>query len=217
MRILQVAPYFAPAYAYGGPPETVHKLSKALADRGHEVSVLTSDAFSATARQPERHSTNDLDVYYLRNLSNYLAWKHQMFLPLGTNAFLRRHAREFDIIHVHSFRTYQNIVVRQHALGAGIPYILSAHGSVPRIVRMKLVKSLFDSIVGQDVLEDAAHLIAVSNAEQQQYETMGVPASKIAVIPNGIDAEQYSSLPPGSILPPAWFGREETCHLPRSA
>ena len=51
MRILQVAPYFAPAYSYGGPPETVHKLCEALANRGHEVVVLTTDAFNSTERQ----------------------------------------------------------------------------------------------------------------------------------------------------------------------
>src|SRR2546427_1630165 len=83
MRILQVAPYFAPAYSYGGPPETVHKLCEALANRGHEVVVLTTDAFNSTGRQQVRHMANGLDVYYLRNVSNYLAWTHQLFLPLG--------------------------------------------------------------------------------------------------------------------------------------
>lgn len=195
MRILQVAPYFAPAYAYGGPPETVHKLSKALVDRGHDVTVLTTDAFSSAARQPATRRTEGMNIYYLRNVSNYLAWRHQLFLPLGMGSFLRERMKEFDIVHVHSFRTYQNVAVRQHARHTGIPYVLSAHGSSPRIVRKKVAKRIFDTIVGEDVLHDAAKLIAISKAELRQYEAMGVPASKIAVIPNGIDAGQYSTLP----------------------
>jgi len=217
MRILEVTPYFAPAYSYGGPPETVHRLCEALAGRGHEVTVLTTDAFSSIKRQTRRHTVGSLEVFYLPNLSNYLAWNHQLFLPSGTRAFLRSHAKTFDIIHVHSFRTYQNVVVRQHALRTNTPYLLSAHGSVPRIVRKKLAKTVFDSIVGQSVLQDAARLIAVSNAEERQYETMGVPSSKIAVIPNGIDAQQYSLLPPrGSFSGPHGLaGRKVVTYLGR--
>jgi len=73
--------------------------------------------------------------------------------------------------------------------------VLSAHGSVPRIVRKKLAKSVFDRIAGNQVLRDAAALIAVSSAELRQYEAMGVPAARVAVIPNGIDAGQYAALP----------------------
>lgn len=196
MRILQVTPYFAPAYAYGGPPETVHRLSEALAERGHDLTVLTTDAFSATKRYAEKHTTGNPDIYYLRNVSNYLAWNFQFFLPLATGTFLQRHTHDFDVIHLHSFRTYQDVVVRRHALRAGIPYVFSAHGSMPRIVRMKLAKGLFDSVVGRSVLNDAAVLIAVSSAELRQYQAMDVPASKVAIIPNGIDAAQYSVLPP---------------------
>ena len=44
MRILQVIPSFYPALAYGGPIQSVYRLSCQLARRGHEVRVLTTDA-----------------------------------------------------------------------------------------------------------------------------------------------------------------------------
>ena len=204
MRILQITPYFAPAYSYGGPPETVHKLSQALAKLGHEVTVLTTDAFSSTKRQSLKHETNSLDVYYLRNLSNYLAWNHQLFLPLGTRGFLRKRGKNFDIIHLHSFRTYQNVVAWREARHFGTPYVFSAHGSIPRIVRKRLAKSLFDVIAGRRFLHDASRLIAVSRAELLQYREMGVSPSKIVVIPNGIDAGQYSQLPPRGSFSSQW-------------
>ncbi len=196
MRILEVVPYFAPAYAYGGPPETVHKLCKALVDRGNEVTVLTTDTLGPNTRQRSMHRTNKLDIYYLRNVSNYLAWNHQMFLPIGIRTFLQARQDSFDIIHTHSFRTYQSVLIRQYATRKGIPYVLSAHGSVPPIVRKKLAKRLFDQLIGRSLLEDAEVLIALSRAEVLQYESMGVPSSKINVIPNGIDPQEFSTLPP---------------------
>src|SRR2546428_3370738 len=119
-----------------------------------------------------------------------------MFLPLATKSFLRKRIGHFDIIHIHSYRTFQNIVIRQHSVATGTPYVLSAHGSAPRIVRKRLAKSLFDSIIGRSILRDAARLVAVSGSELQQYRAMGVCSSKIAVIPNGIDASLYSLPPP---------------------
>ena len=44
MRILQVIPSFYPAHVYGGPIQSVYRLSCQLARRGHEVRVLTTDA-----------------------------------------------------------------------------------------------------------------------------------------------------------------------------
>src|SRR5207249_9135081 len=197
MHILQVTPYFAPAYSYGGPPTSVHHLSKALAERGHKLTILTSDALDSTSRQPTKRAKNGLDIYYLKNLSNYLAWNHQLFLPFATHAFLRKRLTEFDVVHMHMFRTYQNIAVRRHSQRVGVPYVLSAHGSFPRIVRKRLAKGLYDIIVGQSVVRDASRLIAVAEAEARQYQTMGVPVSKIEVIPNGIAASEFLGLPEG--------------------
>src|SRR5947208_661867 len=195
MNILHVVPYFAPAFAYGGPPTSVSQLCRALAKRGHHLTVLTTDALTSTERQSDKHACDGLDVYYQRNLSNYLAWNHQLFLPLGTNKFLRQKLGQFDIVHLHMYRTYQNIIVRKQALRGKIPYVFSAHGTVPRIVRKKLAKAVFDEIVGRRILEDASGLTALSQAEVVQYEAMGIPTSRISTIPNGIDHEEFAALP----------------------
>ena len=43
MRILHVVPSYIPAWRYGGPIHSVHGLCKALARRGHEVGVATTN------------------------------------------------------------------------------------------------------------------------------------------------------------------------------
>ena len=47
LHVLQVSPYFPPTWAYGGIPRIVHGLSRALVQRGHRISVWTTDAFDA--------------------------------------------------------------------------------------------------------------------------------------------------------------------------
>ena len=50
MRILQVTPYFAPAWAYGGPPRVMTDYAVGLAALGHQVDVFTTDVLDAEHR-----------------------------------------------------------------------------------------------------------------------------------------------------------------------
>ncbi len=43
MRILHVVPSYLPAVRYGGPIFTVHGLCRALAAKGHELQVFTTN------------------------------------------------------------------------------------------------------------------------------------------------------------------------------
>jgi glycosyltransferase involved in cell wall biosynthesis len=196
MRILQVTPYFAPAWAYGGPPRIVYELSRELVRSGHSVTVLTSDAHDGLHRNPERREEMDgIRVVRLKNMSNYLAWHDQLFLPRGTSRFLHNHLREFDLVHLHMYRTYQNLAVHAASHKTGVPYVFSAHGSLSRIMRRRNSKAIFDALQGNRVLRDARRLIAVSNAEREQYEAAGVASNRISVVGHGIDNDLYRDLP----------------------
>jgi len=50
LRILHVTPYYEHAWAYGGIPRVAANLCRALARRGHHVSVCTTDARDAHSR-----------------------------------------------------------------------------------------------------------------------------------------------------------------------
>ena len=47
MRLLHVVPTYAPAWKHGGPIRSVHGLCRALAQRGHQVVVFTTDIDTA--------------------------------------------------------------------------------------------------------------------------------------------------------------------------
>lgn len=200
MKILQVTPYFAPAWAYGGPPRSVYELSRELVRRGHSVTVLTTDAHDEETRERQRgENIEGVEVHRFRNISNHLAWHQQLFLPMGVGAYLQRHLRNFDLVHLNMFQTLLNVVVHRFAVRDDIPFVLSARGTVSHIVRYRAAKALFDIAAGKRLLRDARKVIALSNAEKIQYESAGVPASKIAIVFNGIDSAAYHDLPsPGA-------------------
>ena len=170
-------------------------MARALSQRGHDVRVVTTDACSPTARIEPSTSNYGLDVRRLKNLNNYLAWHQHLFLPIGLGRTLSAAIANTDIVHVHEFRTLLSVAVRKQCRKFGVPYILSAHGSVLRLVNKIPWKAAFDADFGHQILHGAAHVIAISDAERRQYESVGVETEKIRIIPNGIDRTEFENLP----------------------
>jgi len=107
-----------------------------------------------------------------------------------------REVRNFDIVHIHGYRTFQNLVIYHFVKKYKIPYVLQAHGSLPRTMVKKKLKLVYDLFFGYRLLRDASKVVALSRVEADQYRAMGVPEEKIEVIPNGIDLSEYAELPP---------------------
>jgi len=197
MKILQVTPYFPPAYAFGGPVKAAYQISRELIKRGHEVVVYTTNAKDFGSRL-ETDSSNIIEgmrVHRFRILSLTLVKKLKLFITPQLALFARKEVKYFDIIHLHEYRTFQNIVIYHYTRRYDVPYVLQAHGSIPRIGKKEL-KWIYDIFFGYRLLRDASKVIALSRVEAEQYRCMGVPEEKIAIIPNGIDLSEYAELPP---------------------
>jgi len=197
MKILQVIPYFLPAYAFGGPVEVASQFSRELFKRGHDVVVYTTDAKDPNSRlnvEPVR-IVDGIKVHYMRNLTMMFVKKSKLFITPELVSKAKEEIKEFDVIHIHEYRSFQNIVVHHYAKKYGVPYILQAHGSLPRIMAKQKLKWIYDIFFGYKLLRDAKKVIALSQTEAEQYRDMGVPDEKIAIIPNGIDLSDYAGLP----------------------
>src|SRR5260370_10710064 len=106
LRILHVAPYFAPAFAYGGVVSAVTGLATAQADRGHHVTVLTTDALTRSQRNPVlRETIAGVEVVRCRNVSRVLRARLNLSFPRGFPATFAELARRADMVHVHELRT----------------------------------------------------------------------------------------------------------------
>jgi len=199
MKILQVVPYFPPAYAFGGPVKVAYQISSELVKRGHEVVVYTTDAKDFDSRLEMGSSSNIIKgiiVHRFRNLSLTLIKKLKLFITPQLTSFANKEVKKFNVIHLHEYRTFQNIVIRHYACKYGVPYVLQAHGSLPSIMAWRGLKWIYDVFFGYRLLSDASKVIALSRVEADQYRSMGVPEEKIAIIPNGIDLSEYAELPP---------------------
>lgn len=197
MKILQVISSFPPAYSYGGALKVAYEISKELVKQYHDITVYTTDVFDSDSRlhytrNPEM--MEGITVYHFRNVSNFLAHKNFSCAPFMVLS-LKKKIREFDIIHIHEYRSFQAMVVYHFAKKYHIPYILQAHGAVLPAFEKQGIKKIFDFLWGNKILNNAAKLIAVSNVEKNQYLKMGVPENKIEIIPNGIDVSEYGTLP----------------------
>jgi glycosyltransferase involved in cell wall biosynthesis len=204
LRILHVTPYFKDAWAYGGIPRLVHALTRGLAQRGHSVTVCTTDVCDEQTRLPQQEITgtrfhswktmtpDGVDVRVFPNLSNRLAYHLQFFVPLGLDRYMTDHAASFDIAHLHACRNLPGVIAARHLRAAGVPYVLAPNGTAPRIERRRLAKVAFDVLAGRRVLNGASRVLAVTAAEHEQLRGLGVHDRAIDVVPNPIDLDEFS-------------------------
>jgi glycosyltransferase involved in cell wall biosynthesis len=195
LRILHVTPYFTDAWAYGGIPRLAHCLARGLARRGHQVTVCTTDACDAVsrvARPLPARTAEGVEVRVFPNLTNQLAYRFQLFLPIGLGRWLRDRASRFDVAHLHACRNAPGAIAAHHLRRAGVPYVLAPNGTAPRIERRFMAKRVFDLLAGDRVLAGAGRVLAVSNAERTQLGALGVPQDIVRVIPNPVDLEALS-------------------------
>ena len=194
LRILHVTPYGEGAWAYGGIPRVASAFVRELAARGHEVTVCTTDAGDAVNRlaDPGPHGER-ITVRVFPNRSNRMAHDWQWFMPAGLHAWLRDHAREFDVAHLHACRNLPGAIAAHHLRRYNVPYILAPNGTAPVIERRHVAKYLFDAVAGRRMLGEAAAVLAVSESEKRDLEGLGVPRDRIHSVPNPIDLGEFAS------------------------
>ncbi len=121
MKILQICPYYAPAWAYGGPPRVMFSFAKGLVSRGHEVTVYTTDAYDENSRIGKSYDILEgVKIHYFRNVSNHLAYKKR-FIPAGFRNFLKKHINDFDIVHISDTRAYLSLFAYLYSKKMEIP------------------------------------------------------------------------------------------------
>ncbi|MCJ7635639.1 glycosyltransferase, partial [Candidatus Bathyarchaeota archaeon] len=196
MKILQLVYAFYP-YSTSGNSRVAYEISKELVRRGNDVTVFTTNVLEGEtmfAPKMEEYNINGIKVHYNRNL----IYKPNAFIPIfysqGIIDKIRKAIIGYDVIHLHENRFYTSIFLHHYAKKYGIPYIMQAHGDLPRIGKTG-IKLLYDQVCGYRILRDASKVIALTDIEAEQYANMGVSRKRIEIIPNGIDLSEYSHLP----------------------
>lgn len=202
MKILQVIPAFYPAHGYGGGPNVAYEISKRLVRRGHEIIVYTTDADDRNSRfENGIRYVDGIETHYFRNVSNFLAFEHKIFLSPGMVPVMRKDLKSFAIVHLHDTRTFQSIIIYYYAKKYGIPYVLQPHGTLTSQTNTKQgFKKIFDRFFGIRILQNANKTLLLNKAEAEKCIEMGVNREQNEIIPNGIDLSKYGKLPEKGIF-----------------
>ena len=202
MRILNVAQTYFPYLAEGGRPVKVRILSRKLAQRGHEVTVLTvnlgSAEWLASKVTPQKtpagwRSVEDgVEAVYLPTWLRYRA----VTLNPGVVRFCSASLAKFDIVHFYGLYDLMGPSVAYYCRRRGIPYVIEPMGMYRPIDRSFRLKRLWRDSFGKAFWRGAARIIATSEMEQQELLDEGVSVEKVVIRHNGIDPTSFTSLPP---------------------
>ena len=188
MNILYVLPYFNPKR--GGDVNVCANLAREFVKRGHEVTILTTD-FELDVNYLNYIEEQGINVVHSKVLFNLGLF---IYSP-EMKKWLNKNISNFDIIHLHTFRAYQNNIIHEYSKKYKVPYILQAHGSVLPFFQKQKLKKVYDHIWGYKLLQDASKVIALTETELEQYKEMKIPENKIKIVPNGINLSEYQDLP----------------------
>lgn len=181
MKILQVINLYSPNH--GGSAESVYQLSKYLVNDGHKVTIYCSD-YKMTKE------------YYQLGVAT---WAFPTKLAIAnfhiTPRMMEYDFREFDVIHLHNLRSFQNIVASHYAIKYNIPYVIQPYGGVLPVFQKKMLKRIYDMCFGNKILHNARKVVAGVGRECVELKQMGVPLSDIVMIPHLYNVEEFANLP----------------------
>ena len=147
-------------------------IARALARRGHEVTVLTADlgetveAFDAEdwlrARTKgdlgwEWHDEG-VKAIYLKTLTNYRATT----ISPRVLEFCRRQLADFELVHVYGLYDLLGSVVARFCRRRGIPYVVEPLGMFEPKSRSLQNKRLYHALIGDALFRGAGKVIATS-------------------------------------------------------
>ncbi len=186
MRLLNVAQTYYPYLAEGGRPTKVRILSRKLAERGHDVTVLTTNLGSADwvriAEPAEitamglRMTEDGVVAIYLPTLARY----RTLTINPRVLRFCKESLKRFDLVHFYGLYDLLGPSVSYFCRRLSIPYVIEPMGMYRPIDRSIQVKRIWHRSVGNAFWRNARKIIATSEMEQQELLDEGTAARKIS-------------------------------------
>ena len=162
MRILHVISTFPPAFAFGGPPKVALDVCKELVKKGHDVEVYTTNAYDQKHNFKLENRTVIMSGIKVTYFSNILRLSNLYIAPRMITE-MRKSLKNFDVIHVHFGRQLYDVYIGLNGNRFRVPYVIQAHGSLPKIGKRRILKSIFDNFLGRKILRNSTKTIALNS------------------------------------------------------
>jgi glycosyltransferase involved in cell wall biosynthesis len=189
MNILFIFPFFSLPHG-GGTVEVMYNLCVELSKRGHSVSLYTSD-YELDDQYLNTLISNGVAVHIFHCYLKILG----LFITPSMIYCIKNNIKNFDLIHLHIYRSIQELIIHYYAIDYNIPYIVQAHGAMGSGQNKIILKRIYDLFIGRRILNDSSKIIASTEAEAKQYIKVGIDSKMIEIIPNGVDLKDYDQLP----------------------
>ena len=183
MKILFVNMMLEPVNG-GGTVERTLQLARHMHKAGIDCSILTTDV-GMTFQALETLRGEGLQITALKCL-----YDRFYFPTLSINA-IKKLVSEADVIHLMGHWTVINVLTYLVARSLGKRYVVCPAGALSIYGRSKVLKSLFNFIIGNKIITNANGHIAIGENEISQFKVYGVTEDKVASIPNGINPDDF--------------------------
>jgi glycosyltransferase involved in cell wall biosynthesis len=214
VRILYTVTGYKPAYRMGGPVISVAEVAERLASRGHELIVFTSNSdvgedLDVPVNQPV--DVDEVEVWYFSHKNFFKRWLPFipylsksvgfMYNPLISRQ-LDRLMPEIDVVNTHNAFEFSSCAAAWAAQRWHKPLFYHQRGVFDpgRLKFRSIKKKLFIDLVGRPIMRRATTLIALTQAELENYRALGVE-TPCRIVPNGIEVNTYRRHPGPTALP----------------
>lgn len=172
-------------------------MARAVAALGHEVTIFSTDR-ELVAGEAERLPALAAPAI-VRLFPQHAPSLFATSFPLARA--LDEAIPRADIVHLHSLYLFHTWATARICRRAGVPYLLRPHGTLDPFLwkRHRGRKAVLECLFQNRVLREAAALHYTAEDEQRLAEPYAQGARGI-VVPNGLDLEQYATLPPAGGL-----------------
>lgn len=161
----------------GGTAERTVQMSRALAARGHRCCVLTLDLGITDKRHQELSQSTLIALPCL--------WK-RFYLPSPRLGVIADAVKAADVVHLMGHWTILNAFAYYYLRKFNKKYVVCPAGALPLFGRSRLLKQIYNTVVGTRLIRGAHAHIAIAKNEVAHYEAYGVPRSSVTHVPNGI-------------------------------
>jgi len=195
MRIMVTAHSIAPSS--GGLRVGILGICEGLAGRGHQVTLITTDADGRETLDiplgvPTDH--HGVQIYYYPVQLSVLG--SGLSIPLARA--LKLHVQQSDVVLIHSLYQFMSTTAAHYCRRHNVPYILRPHGTLdPFLVyrRRWLLKWSYIKIFEERNFHHAALVQYSSGMEEAMTGRFVKSQSNGLVIPEGIDLKDFATLP----------------------
>jgi glycosyltransferase involved in cell wall biosynthesis len=183
MNILNVCSNFDPVTG-GGEAERTFQMSKYLLVEGVNCRILTVDN---GLNEQRKIALGDAMVIVLPCLLR------RFYVPRVSLRYIQQLVDEADVVHLIGHWTLLNALVYWAIKRARKPYVVCPAGALPIFGRSKIIKKIYNLIIGSKIVRDANMCISITDQEVDCFISSGVPPEKVLVIPNGIADADFTS------------------------